>query len=94
MIISGILYKLYKAANHRNVRIVCCGKKFSASIDIGYNSPSPSSSQHQIIDVEESSRKRNESYYATKIQAAYRGYYSRRRLQFEELIRLARLANL
>lgn len=90
MIISGILYKLYKAANHRNVRIMCCGKKFSASIDIGYSQSSPSSSQHEIVNVKEN----RESYYATKIQAAYRGYSSRRRLQFEELIRLARLANL
>lgn len=94
MIISGILYKLYKAANHRNVRIVCCGKKFSASIDIGYSQSSQSSSQHEIVDVDHSSRKNKESYYATKIQAAYRGYSSRRRIQFEELIRLARLANL
>jgi hypothetical protein len=39
MIIGGILYKVYKVVNHHTIRIACCGKKWSASIDIDDTEP-------------------------------------------------------
>ena len=39
VIVMGILYKVYKAVNHKKFRSECCGKKFTASMDIDETTP-------------------------------------------------------
>lgn len=34
VIVGGILFKIYRAINHKKITISCCGKQMSASIDI------------------------------------------------------------
>lgn len=96
--ISGILYKIYTTINNRKIKIMCCGRKFSASVEIGktrhhadkQDKSTPSSSSNEsIVDVADE-RKKNEHKYARRIQAAYRGHLTRRRIQFEQLIERAR----
>jgi hypothetical protein len=88
---------------------MCCGRKFSASVEIRKTSRHPdkdsdkhsdkhpdknndtpsSSSNDSIVDLVDEIKKK-ENKYAIRIQAAYRGYSARRRIQFERLIQQVR----
>jgi hypothetical protein len=39
VVVMGILYKVYQAVNHKKFRSECCGKKFTASVDIDETTP-------------------------------------------------------
>ena len=95
VIMTGILYKIYNTINNRQIKIMCCGRKFSASVEIGKTkhhsekTRSSSLSNDSIIDLADEIKKK-EYKYASRIQAAYRGHLTRRRIQFERLIEQAR----
>lgn len=87
IIIFGILYKIYKAINNHSINITCCGRKFSASVniqDIPVKSDSTrntlrSTSSNHIVDISDELKHKADKY-ARLIQAAYRSYSSRKRL--------------
>jgi hypothetical protein len=39
VIVLGILYRIFNTVNHHRVRSECCGKYFSASVDIDPTTP-------------------------------------------------------
>ena len=108
VVVGGILYKIYNTINNRKIKIMCCGRKFSASVEIrktsrhsdkdsdkdsdkhnDKNDTPSSSSNDSIVDLVDEIKKK-ENKYAIRIQAAYRGYSARRRIQFERLIQQVR----
>jgi len=49
VIILGILYRIFNTVNHRRMRSECCGKYFSASVDIEETTPKSSSSDEKKV---------------------------------------------
>jgi len=77
VIVLGIIYKIYKAINHKSININLCGKKWSASIDIDDKTEE---TNINIPKDKEEDYDENKHMYATKIQNAYKRYKSRRKL--------------
>jgi len=83
IIIFGILYKIYKTINNHSINIMCCGRKFSASVNIQDIPAKPddarTTSSHRIVDISDELKHKPDKY-VRRIQAAYRSYSSRKRL--------------
>lgn len=87
IVISGIIYKIYKTINNHSINITCCGRKFSASVNIqdipakteSSRSSLRSTSSNHILEISDELKHRTDKY-ARRIQAAYRRYSSQKRL--------------
>jgi hypothetical protein len=85
LIVLGIIYKIYKAINHKSININLCGKEWSASVDIDNTEQTNIniSKELEIAQKESIINKYDkfEDKYAAQIQNAYRKYKSRRKLK-------------
>jgi len=94
VIVLGIIYKIYKAVNHKSIDINFCGKKYSASVDIhntddtNINMPKEDKEYKEDEEDEEVEKKVETKYdkyvnkYAIKIQNAYKKYKSKPNIFF------------
>jgi hypothetical protein len=89
VVIGGIIYKIYKAVNHKSIKIKLCGRRLSASIDIEdkeTNSNITNDSSHNLkndLNNDSSYDLKNDlkNISARKIQLAYRKYRQIRKVR-------------
>jgi len=90
VVIGGIIYKIYKAVNHKSIKIKLCGRRLSASIDIEDNKETNSNITNDSSHNLKNDLNNDSSYdlkydlkniSARKIQLAYRKYRQIRKVR-------------
>ena len=82
VIVLGIIYKIYKAVNHKSININLCGKKWSASVDIhntddtNINMPKDDKDDKDVDEDDEEDEKEDKKD-ETKVETKYDKYVNK-----------------